>query len=72
MAITGENFKRINGNAEIKKLRDKIQEAKEIFWNYLKQLNYDEKALNLEKQIEIAEYELWCAEYEDNRKRNWK
>lgn len=72
--ITGSNFKRVNSNAEIKRLKEKLEEAREIFWNYLKKIEwcYDQKALKLEKEIELTEYELYCAEYEDNRQRNWK
>jgi hypothetical protein len=73
--MTGENFKRFLGNAnrDIKQLKDEVQKSKEIFWQYTKQNNYycDEKALKLMKQIEVAEYNLYCAEYEDNRRRNW-
>ena len=71
---TGENFKRLSGkNPEIKRAKDEVQRARETFWNYIKELEwtYDEKALRLEKDIETAENELWAAEYEDNRHRNW-
>jgi hypothetical protein len=75
MAV-GENFIRICGNSmqEIKRLTQEVQKAKENFWAYMNKIEwyYDDKAIRLEKQIEVAEYNLWCEEYEDNRRRNWK
>jgi len=71
---TGENFMRINRNTDIEKAKNKLQETKENLHNYLKENNYhfNEKALKLEKKIELAEYNLYCIEYEDNRRRTWK
>ncbi len=55
-------------------LIDKIEAAKIKFWEYMEKVDYayDKKALKLEKEIEVAEYNMYCSEYEDNRKRNWK
>jgi len=76
MAITGENAFRMRGSNRIAKenLENAVNKAKEIFWNHMDKISwiYDNKALKLEKNIEIAEYNLYCFEYEDNRKRNWK
>jgi hypothetical protein len=74
MALTGENFKRINRNSTIKYLREEVQQARETFWNYMKKIGwvYDDKASKLEKEIELAEHNLYCAEYEDNRRRTWQ
>jgi hypothetical protein len=75
MALTGENFKRINrSNSDVRILRDKLEEARIKLHYYLKdnEYNFDQKALRLEKEIELAEHNLHCAEYEDNRRRNWK
>jgi len=71
---TGENFLRINRNSTIKTLKEKLNAARENLTNYLKQNEwcFDQKAIKLEKEIELAEYNLYCAEYEDNRRRNWK
>lgn len=71
--ITGENFKRVNKNRTIEQLKDKLQKEKENLHYYLK-LNdwvYDDKSVKLENQIKEIEYQIYCAEYEDNRKRNW-
>ena len=72
--VTGENFKRINGNATIKILKDTLIKTQQIFWQYLKnnEFTFDKKAVQLENDVKLAEYELYCTEYEDNRKRNWK
>ena len=71
--MTGENFKRFNRNTDLEQLKNAVQKAKETFWNYMKKIEwvYDDKAIKLEKDIEIADYNLSCAEYEDNRRRNW-
>ena len=70
--MIGENFKRFNHNTDLEQLKDAIQKAKETFWNYMKKLEwiYDDKAIKLENDSEIAEHNLYCAEYEDNRRRN--
>jgi hypothetical protein len=73
--VIGENFKRLNRKRDTK-LEEALEDAKVDFTKYAKNAgtegwNWDE--LNrLERKVEIIEYELWCAEYEDNRKRNWK
>ncbi|OZB98048.1 hypothetical protein [Paenibacillus sp. XY044] len=75
--MTGENFKGLNRkNSAIEKLKEELQSAKESFTKYAK--NADEESwsfitLNkLENEIMELEYELDCAIYEDNRRRNWK
>lgn len=74
--LTGSNAFAMRGSRrkEIELLNEAIQKAKLKFWDYMKSIEwiYDEKAIKLEKQIEIAEYNLYCYEYEDNRRRNWK
>ena len=74
--MTGENFKRINrqSNAGLKETLAKANEAFTLYAN-LKSVteeafSYD-KMHKLEREAKIAEYELYCAEYEDNRRRNW-
>jgi len=64
---------RINRGTDIKALKEVLEKARQTFWEYLKSIEwiYDDKALKLEKEIDIAEYNLYCAEYEDNRRRNW-
>lgn len=78
--MTGENFRRFsgNGNSDIKELKNKIQnikneraEVQNI--NTIKEYGFDSgKHDKLTQQIESLEYELYCVEYEDNRRRNWK
>lgn len=55
-------------------LQDAINEAKNKFWGHMGKIGwiYDDKAIRLEKDIETAEYNLSCYEYEDDRRRNWK
>jgi hypothetical protein len=74
MALTGENFMRIDRDNTIKYLREEVQQARETFWSYMRKNGwlYDSKAIKLEKEIELAEHNLYCAEYEDNRRRTWK
>lgn len=55
-------------------LKGRVENARTIFWEHIKNGGwlYDEKAMKLEKNIEIAEYNLYCYEYEDNRRRIWR
>jgi len=74
--LTGSNAFAIRGtsNKERQNLENAIQEASIKFSEYMKSIEwtYDNKAIQLEKNIVIAEYNLYCAEYEDNRRRNWR
>ncbi|MPM26565.1 hypothetical protein SDC9_73069 [bioreactor metagenome] len=69
--MTGENFMRIDRNAHIKQLKDGLEWARQAYWSYLKQVGFihDDKAIQLEKQTDIAEYNLWCAQEEDRIRR---
>jgi hypothetical protein len=73
--MTGENFKSLNrsGNTDLK---NKLCAAKEKFTQHIKKCgeeNWSSDLLNaLESNIEKIEYEVWCEEYEDNRRRNWR
>jgi hypothetical protein len=75
--MTGENFKCLNRhNTEIVKLKNELQNAKITFTDYSKNAennkwNWNELYI-LENKVKQLEYQLHCAEYEDNRKRNWK
>lgn len=83
--ITGEKAFALRGNCmrDIKKLKEELQNAKEKLHEYNLKIrdielgyidgnwNYEELH-KLEKQIEIAEYNLYCERYEDNHRRNWK
>lgn len=71
----------IGSNAFAMRGRDKTKENLKIaienaindYNAYLRKLGYhDEKAIKLEKNIEIAEYNLYCYEEEDRIRRNWK
>ena len=74
--LTGSNAfaMRGTGNKERQKLENDIREASIKFSEYMKSIEwtYDNKAIQLEKNIEMAEYNLYCYEYEDNRRRNWR
>ncbi|MBU7316093.1 hypothetical protein [Paenibacillus oleatilyticus] len=75
--MTGENFKRINRkNTEIDKLKEKLDSAKIAFTNYSKvpdesDWSFDE-LYKLEKVVIKLEHSLYCAEYEENTRRNWR
>lgn len=74
MAV-GENFKRIN-RSNLEQLKNDLQTAKVAFTEYAKNSdsnNWTWDELNrLEQKVISLEYELNCAIYEDNRKRNWR
>ena len=74
--LSGSNALAMRGahSKGMETLKAKIQEAKTRYWDYLKENEWihDEKAIELEKQVSQAEYELYREEYEDNRRRNWK
>lgn len=77
---TGENFRRINCGSEINSQKEKIQKLKdERYTLYRKAFNTDGGDYKAEikwekicKEIDYEEYQLWCIEYEDNRRRNWR
>jgi hypothetical protein len=86
MALTGENFLRIDRhNSTINNLKGKINKVKNEFDSYMrvqynKEMGYIDgepdtdifvKCHKFEKRIERLEYLLYCAEYEENRRRNW-
>ncbi len=57
----------------LQELKDELERARLAYWEYLKDTEIDgSKAQHLEKVIEVAEYKLWCEQYEDNRRRTWK
>lgn len=83
--MTGENFKRINRkNTTVKRLKAELGNVKEQLSNYIKSehkkyindieedRNYFNICNNFERRINRLEWLLYCAEYEDNRRRNWK
>ena len=74
--ITGSNAFAMRGSRSkaMEYLRDKVEEARSTYWDYLKENEFahDEKAMKLKSEHERAEYELYCEEYEENRSRNWK
>lgn len=73
--LTGSNAFSLRGADKTREnLKNSIEEAKNKFHEYIKSIEwiYNKKAIKLEKDIEIAEYNLYCYEYEDNRRRNWK
>lgn len=63
--MVGENFKRLNRNTDINRLKDKITELKEqcgklLNVNEIRDNGFDsEKYDRLSKQIEWNEYLLW-------------
>lgn len=63
--VTGENFKRIDGRAEIKKLKSKIIDLKTECGklqnvNEVRENGFDEEQYyRLSKEIEWNEYLLW-------------
>jgi len=75
--MTGENFKFLNrGNSDIQNLKNELQKAKVIFTDYAndtenKKWNWTE-LYKLEDNVKKLEHQLYCVEYEANRKRNWK
>ena len=77
MALTGENFIRINRTSKANELQEKIIElqnerAELQNINIIREYGFDEeKHEQLTKRIERLEYLKYCCEYEDNRKRNW-
>jgi len=75
--MTGENFKLLNrSNGNIENLKNELQKAKVIFTDYAN--DTDNKKWNwkelhrLEGNVKQLEYQLYCAEYEDNQRRNWR
>jgi len=75
--MTGENFKLLNrSNSNIENLKNELQKAKVIFTDYANDTDnkkWDWKEFyKLEDNVKNLEYQLYCAEYEDSRKRNWK
>lgn len=75
--MTGENFKSVNRkNTEVEKLKVEIENARIAFTNYSKNSDTDDwswdKLHSIEETVNSLEYQLWCAEYEDNRRRNWR
>ena len=75
--MIGENFKFLNRhNTEIAKLKNDLQKAGIAFTDYSKDVENKKwnwgKLHSLENEVKQLEYQLYCAEYEDNRKRNWR
>lgn len=75
--MTGENFKSANRkNTEIEKLKTELDNAKIEYTNYSKNSDTDnwswDKLNSFEETVINLEYQLWCAEYEDKRRRNWR
>ncbi|MCY9738171.1 hypothetical protein M5X17_31250 [Paenibacillus alvei] len=74
--MIGEKFKRVNRkNSEIEKLKAELENARVAFTNYSKASDEDswsfDELYRLEKVVVNLEYNLYCTEYEDNRRRNW-
>jgi len=70
---------RIRGTkSKAKELTEKLQELKVNFWNnYKKQITEkgNDAVINFkkfEKELKQLEYEIYCAEYEESKRRNWK
>ncbi|GAV11341.1 hypothetical protein [Paenibacillus sp. NAIST15-1] len=75
--MTGENFKRINRkNSEVEKLKEELENARVAFTNYSKAPDEDswsfDELYRLQNTVINSEYNLYCARYEDNRRRNWR
>jgi len=75
--MTGENFKLLNrSNSNIENLKNELQKAKVIFTDYANDTDnkkWDWKEFyKLEDNVKNLEYQLYCAEYNCSRKRNWK
>lgn len=72
--MTGENFKLLNRKCDTK-IKDELNNAKVTFTKYAKNADSDnwnwDELNRLEQQVKTLEYELYCFQYEDNRKRNW-
>lgn len=58
------------------KLKEDLDTARVTFTKYAKQVDSEEwnwnKLRKLESQVENLEHAVWCEEYEDNQRRNWK
>ena len=58
------------------KLVEKLETAKFAFTKYAKQSDSEEwswdELRRLESQVKNLEHAVWCEEYEDKQRRNWK
>jgi hypothetical protein len=76
--LTGSNALAMRGTkSKVSELKEKLQELKVNFWNdYKEQIDntgeFKGDIVKFEKEVEKMEYKIWCEEYEDNRRRNWK
>ena len=75
--MTGENFKFLNrSNSTINNLKNELQKTSVIFTDYAKDAENEKwnwkELYRLEDNVKRLEYQLHCAEYEDNQRRNWK
>jgi hypothetical protein len=75
---TGQNFTRIQGqgNSNLNRLKKELEELKDenekIVKRYKEEGNLDsELCANIEK-IKYVEWLIYCEEYDDNNRRNWK